>query len=110
MTSLPTDGAPLRQLLWQALDEAEITSAQLDYINSHGSSTPPNEAAETKAYKAGFSEQAHRIPMSSTKPMIGHAQHAASAIEAVATVLTLEHHVIHPTINEDLADPSCDLA
>src|SRR6266704_3949629 len=109
MTSLPTDGAPLRQLLLQVLDEAGITPAQLDYINSHGSSTPPNEAAETKAYKAAFGEQAHRIPISSTKSMIGHSQGAASAIEAVATVLTLEHQVIHPTINQELADPSCDL-
>jgi 3-oxoacyl-(acyl-carrier-protein) synthase len=109
MTSLPTDGEPLRQLLLQVLDEAGITPAQLDYINSHGSSTPPNEAAETKAYKAAFGEQAHRIPISSTKSMIGHSQGAASAIEAVATVLTLEHQVIHPTINQELADPSCDL-
>ena len=109
MTSLPPDGAPLRQLLWQALDEAGITPAQLDYINSHGSSTPPNEAAETKAYKAAFGEQAYRIPISSTKSMVGHAQGAASAIEAVATVLTLEHQVIHPTINQQFADPNCDL-
>jgi beta-ketoacyl-acyl-carrier-protein synthase II len=109
MTSLPTDGAPLRQLLWQALDEAGITPAQLDYINSHGSSTPPNEAAETQAYKAAFGEQAYRIPISSTKSMIGHTQGAASAIEAVATTLTLEHQVIHPTINQELADPNCDL-
>ncbi len=109
MTSLPPDGAPLRQLLLQVLDEAGIRPAQLDYINSHGSSTPPNEAAETQAYKAAFGEQAYRIPISSTKSMIGHAQGAASAIEAVATVLTLEHQVIHPTINQELADPNCDL-
>jgi 3-oxoacyl-(acyl-carrier-protein) synthase len=109
MTSLPTDGAPLRQLLWQVLDEAGITPAQLDYINSHGSSTPPNEPAETQAYKAAFGEQAYRIPISSTKSMIGHTQGAASAIEAVATVLILEHQIIHPTINQELADPGCDL-
>lgn len=109
MTSLPTDGAPLRQLLWQVVDEAGITPAQIDYINSHGSSTPPNEGAETAAYKSAFGEQAYRIPISSTKSMIGHTQGAASAIEAVATVLTLEHQVIHPTINQEIADPKCDL-
>src|SRR5437588_10877196 len=67
MTALPPDGAPLQQLLRQALDEAGIAPAQLGYINSHGGSTLPNEAAETAAYKAVFGEQAYRIPISAVK-------------------------------------------
>ncbi|MFL5655993.1 MAG: beta-ketoacyl-[acyl-carrier-protein] synthase family protein [Ktedonobacteraceae bacterium] len=109
MTALPKDGSPLRDLLLQALQEAGISAAQLDYINSHGSSTPPNESAETAAYKAALGEHAYRIPISSTKSMIGHAQGAASAIEAVVTALTIERQVIHPTINQENPDPNCDL-
>jgi beta-ketoacyl-acyl-carrier-protein synthase II len=109
MTALPKDGSPLRDLLRQALQETGITAAQLDYINSHGSSTPPNESAETAAYKAALGEHAYRIPISSTKSMIGHAQGGASAIEAVVTALTIERQVIHPTINQENPDPNCDL-
>src|SRR5947209_17401851 len=109
MTALPKDGSPLRDLLKQALQEAGITAGQLDYINSHGSSTPPNESAETAAYKAALGEHAYRIPISATKSMIGHAQGAASAIEAVVTALTIEHQVIHPTINQENPAPNCDL-
>lgn len=109
MTALPADGAPLQQLLRQALAEAGITLAQLDYINSHGSSTPPNEVAETMAYKAVFGQQAYRIPISATKSMIGHTQGAAGAIEAIVTALVIQEQVLPPTINQELADPQCDL-
>jgi beta-ketoacyl-acyl-carrier-protein synthase II len=109
MTALPPDGAPLQQLIRQALDEAGIPLARLGYINSHGSSTPTNEVAETAAYKAVFGEQAYRIPISATKSMIGHAQGAASAIETVVTALVLERQVIPPTINQEYPDPLCDL-
>ncbi len=109
MTSLPADGAPLQHLLIQALSEAGITGHQLDYINSHGSSTPFNEAAETAAYKAVFGELAYRIPISATKSMIGHTQGAASAIETIVTALTIDQQIIHPTINQEVPDPRCDL-
>jgi len=109
MTSLPEDGIPLQQLLRQALYDAQISQEELDYINSHGSSTVPNEVAETAAYKAVFDEYAYRIPISSTKSMIGHSQGAASAIESIATTLTLEHQIIPPTINQEHPDPRCDL-
>ncbi len=109
MTALPEDGAPLQQLLKQALREARITPDQLDYINSHGSSTPFNETAETAAYKAVFGERAYGIPISATKSMIGHAQGAASAIETIVTALVLERQVIPPTINQEQIDPLCDL-
>ena len=106
---MPADGAPLQNLLIQALSEAGITGHQLDYINSHGSSTPFNEAAETAAYKAVFGELAYHIPISATKSMIGHTQGAASAIETIVTALTIDQQFIHPTINQEVADPRCDL-
>jgi len=109
MTALPADGAPLQQLLRQALDEAHISSKQLDYINSHGSSTPSNEPAETVAYKAVFGEQAYHIPISATKSMIGHTQGAASAIETIVTALAIDRQIIPPTINQEHPDPQCDL-
>lgn len=109
MTALPEDGAPLQQLIRQALSEAQLVPEQLDYINSHGSSTPPNDAAETAAYKAVFGEQAYRIPISATKSMIGHTQGAASAIETIVTALVLEQQVIPPTINQVKNDVRCDL-
>ncbi len=109
MTALPRDGMPLQQLLRQTLEEARITPAQLSYINSHGSSTPANEAAETIAYKAVFGEQAYHIPISATKSMIGHTQGAASAIEALVTALAVDEQILPPTINQEERDPFCDL-
>jgi len=109
MTALPTDGRPLQDLLHQAMDAAGINPQHLGYINSHGSSTPANESAETAAYKAVFGEHAYRIPISATKSMIGHTQGAASAIEAVVTALALHHQLLPPTINQEQPDPACDL-
>jgi beta-ketoacyl-acyl-carrier-protein synthase II len=109
MTSLPENGVPLQQLLRQALNDARISWEQLGYINSHGSSTVPNDVGETAAYKAVFGEYAYRIPISSTKSMIGHTQGAASAIETIVSALTLEHQIIPPTINQENPDPRCDL-
>ena len=109
MTTLPEDGVPIQYLLRQALEEAHITPDQLDYINSHGSSTRSNEVAETAAYKAVFGKQAYRIPISSTKSLIGHSQGAASAIEAIVTALVLDRQCIPPTINQQQPDPMCDL-
>jgi 3-oxoacyl-(acyl-carrier-protein) synthase len=109
MTALPADGAPLQHLLRTALEDAALTPDQLDYINSHGSSTRNNEAAETEAYKAVFGEQAYRIPISATKSLIGHAQGAAGAIEAIVTALVVDRQILPPTINQEVADPQCDL-
>ncbi|HEY0756914.1 MAG TPA: beta-ketoacyl-[acyl-carrier-protein] synthase family protein [Ktedonobacteraceae bacterium] len=109
MTALPADGGPLQDLLRQAMDGAQISPQQLGYINSHGSSTPTNEVVETAAYKGVFGDYAYRIPISSTKSMIGHTQGAASAIEAIVTALALHHQVLPPTINQEEPDPLCDL-
>ena len=109
MTALPDNGMPLQNLLRQALRDAHITQEQLGYINSHGSSTSANEAAETVAYKAVFGEHAYNIPISATKSMIGHTQGAASAIETIITALVVEHQMLPPTINQENPDPQCDL-
>ena len=109
MTALPDDGMPLQQLLRQALEETGIGGEQVGYINAHGSSTLPNEVAETAAYKAVFGEYAYLIPISATKSMIGHSQGAASAIETIVTALALERQVLPPTINQEQLDPRCDL-
>jgi 3-oxoacyl-(acyl-carrier-protein) synthase len=109
MAALPKDGAPLQVLLREALEVSHLSPEQLGYINSHGSSTPLNDGAETFAYKQVFGSQAYHIPISSTKSMIGHTQGAASAIEVVVTALALDQQVLPPTINLDEPDPDCDL-
>jgi 3-oxoacyl-[acyl-carrier-protein] synthase II len=93
----------------RALQSAGIGVDQIDYINAHGTSTPLGDAAETLAIKSVMGERAYRIPISSTKSMIGHAMGAAGAIEAVACVMTLREGLIHPTLNYETPDPACDL-
>ncbi|EFH90239.1 beta-ketoacyl-[acyl-carrier-protein] synthase family protein [Ktedonobacter racemifer] len=109
MTALPSDGAPLHHLLEQAIEDCQLRFSDLGYINSHGSSTPPNEIAETAAYKALFGEYAYKIPISATKSMIGHTQGAASAIEAVVTAMVIDQQLLPPTLNQEHPDPFCDL-
>jgi len=104
----PDAKAPVRTMRL-ALHDARITPEEVDYINAHGTSTPPNDSAETKAIKEVFQEQAYSIPISSTKSMIGHTMGAAGAIEAAVCALTLDRQIIHPTINYDFPDPECDL-
>ncbi|HEX4204593.1 MAG TPA: beta-ketoacyl-[acyl-carrier-protein] synthase family protein [Ktedonobacteraceae bacterium] len=109
MTALPPSGTPLSALLRQVLSDADIALRHVGYINSHGSSTRPNEIAETAAYKTVFGEQAYHMPISATKSLIGHPQGAASAIEALVTALVLDEQLIPPTINQEEADAACDL-
>ncbi|HEV7200862.1 MAG TPA: beta-ketoacyl-ACP synthase II [Candidatus Limnocylindria bacterium] len=92
-----------------ALADAGLAPAELDYINAHGTSTPPNDPAETTAIKTVFGEDAYRVPISSTKSMTGHLMGAGGGIEAVACVRALETGTLPPTINHDQADPDCDL-
>jgi 3-oxoacyl-[acyl-carrier-protein] synthase II len=81
----------------------------VDYINAHGTSTPLNDSGETFAVKQVFGERAYKIPVSSTKSMIGHSMGASGAFEALACLLTLRDQRIHPTINYETPDPVCDL-
>jgi 3-oxoacyl-[acyl-carrier-protein] synthase II len=97
------------EMIESALARAGIAREEVDYVNAHGTSTPYNDVAETRALKAVFGEHAHRMAISSTKSMVGHSFGAAGAIEAVATALTIHHGRIPPTINLHTPDPECDL-
>jgi 3-oxoacyl-(acyl-carrier-protein) synthase len=92
-----------------ALHDAGLSPGEIEYINAHGTSTPLNDRIETLAIHQVFGEQAARIPVSSTKSMIGHLMGAAGAVEAIACVKTLGTGVIHPTLNYETPDPDCDL-
>ena len=92
-----------------AMANAGITTNQVDYINAHGTSTPLNDAVETMAIKNVFGESAYTVPISSTKSMTGHALGGAGALEAVACIKTIQEGIIHPTVNQENADPACDL-
>ncbi len=92
-----------------ALENAKVRIEDVDYVNAHGTSTKLNDACETKAIKMVFGEYAYKIPISSTKSMIGHCITAAGAIEAIAAILVMNHGIIHPTINYETPDPACDL-
>jgi beta-ketoacyl-acyl-carrier-protein synthase II len=92
-----------------ALTDAGMAPADLTYINAHGTSTPPNDSAETAAIKTVFGDDAYRLPVSSTKSMTGHLMGAGGGIEAVACVRALETGTIPPTINHENPDPECDL-
>ena len=91
-----------------ALANSKLSPKDIDYINAHGTSTPLNDLAETLAIKQVFGKDA-APPISSTKSMIGHALGGAGAIEAVAAIKTIIHNTIHPTINQEVPDPQCDL-
>jgi len=93
----------------RALDNAGITTSEIDYINAHGTSTPLNDVCETNAIKKLFNKKAYNTPISSTKSMIGHVLGGAGALEGIATILSIVNQKIHPTINLKTPDPECDL-
>ena len=97
-----------RAIIW-AMEDAGVASNEVDYINAHGTSTPLNDLAETKAIKKAFGSHAEKVPVSSTKSMIGHALGAAGALEAIACIKSIETNTIHPTVNYETKDPECDL-
>ena len=103
------DGVDAVKAMRKALADAGIKPEDIDYINAHGTSTSLNDKAETKAIKEVFQGYAYKVPISSTKSMIGHSIGAAGAIEALVCALTIENHLIPPTINYETPDPDCDL-
>ena len=103
------DGSTQAAAIRMALDQAGYSSGDCLYINAHGTSTPLNDVAETKAFKLALGDDAYRAHISSTKSMTGHALGAAGAIEAVASVMPLMEGTVPPTINLDSPDPECDL-
>ncbi len=92
-----------------AITDAGLTTDDIDYINAHGTSTPPNDRSETAAIKTLFGERAYRIPVSSTKSMTGHLMGAGGGIEAIATIRAIQTGILPPTINQEHPDPDCDL-
>ena len=103
------DGAGAARAIRWALEDAGIGPDEVDYVNAHGTSTPLNDSSETLAIKRAFGDAAYKVPISSTKSMIGHALGGAGGMEAVASVQTIRTGIIHPTINYTTPDPACDL-
>jgi 3-oxoacyl-[acyl-carrier-protein] synthase II len=100
------DGKPIVGCVRNALSDAGIAPEQIDYINAHGTGTPENDKMEYLGISSVFGEQTGRLPVSSNKSMVGHTLSAAGAVEAIFSLLTLEHQRIPPTINYDVPDPA----
>ena len=108
MTAPHPEGIGARNTMLAALEDAEISPSDIDYINVHGTSTPLGDAAEIKAIQAVFGDHAYKLNISSTKSMTGHLLGAAGAIEAIACVLSVLNDVVPPTINHFTDDPELD--
>jgi 3-oxoacyl-[acyl-carrier-protein] synthase II len=100
------DGKPIIGCVRKTLADAGMTPEQIDHINAHGTATPENDKMEYLAISTVFGEHARQIPVSSNKSMVGHTISAAGAVEAIFSLLTLEHQRIPPTINYDTPDPT----
>ncbi len=109
ITAPSPDGEGQALVMKMALNDAELNPEDVDYINAHGTSTPPNDRVETKAIKTVFGNRGHNLPISSTKSMIGHLLGASGSLEFIAAILSIVHNKIHPTINYQNPDPECDL-
>ena len=92
-----------------ALQDADLDADAVDYINAHGTSTDLNDATETQAIKVAFGERARKIPVNSTKSMVGHLLGAGGAVELIATIKSIQEGILHPTVNYEFPDPECDL-
>ncbi|MBP7864087.1 beta-ketoacyl-ACP synthase II [bacterium] len=102
-------GAGASRAIKEALRDAELMPHDIDYINAHGTSTPLNDERETLAIKNVFGDHSYKMPISSTKSMVGHLLGGAGAIGAAVTALSIEQQRVHPTINLNNPDPLCDL-
>jgi len=103
------DGKPIIGCINKTLADAGIGVEQIDYINAHGTGTPENDKMEYLGISSVFGERAATLPVSSNKSMVGHTLSAAGAVEAIFSLLTLEHQRIPPTINYDVPDPAIPL-
>lgn len=109
ITAPAPEGEGAARAMQRALQSANLTPQQIDYINAHGTSTPLNDKCETQAIKTVFGEDAYSLYVSSTKSMTGHMLGAAGAVEFIISCLTIERGIIPPTINYEYEDPDCDL-
>ncbi len=108
ITAPHPDGLGATLVMSRALKDAGIQATEIDYINTHGTSTPLGDSAELKAIGNVFGEHAFKLNISSTKSMTGHLLGAAGAIEAIATVLAVKNNIVPPTINHSVVDPEID--
>lgn len=108
ITAPHPEGLGARMVMTNALRDAGLTTADIDYINVHGTSTPLGDISETKAIADLFGEDAYRLNISSTKSMTGHLLGAAGAIEAIAAILSVQNDIVPPTINHFTDDPAFD--
>ncbi len=109
VTAPDPEGQGAYLCMQRALQDADLQPTEVDYINTHGTSTEYNDKIETLAIKRLFQEHAPRLALSSTKSMIGHLLGAAGGVELVATLLSMQKGVVLPTINYEFPDPTCDL-
>jgi len=103
------DGACAAKAMEFAVEDAGLALENIDYINAHGTSTLLNDRSETVAIKSAFGDYAYKIPVSSTKSMVGHLLGGAAAVELIATILAVKNNTVHPTANYETPDPDCDL-
>ena len=108
ITAPAPEGEGARRSMARCIQEAGCRPQDIDYINTHGTSTELNDRFEAKAIKDLFGPHAGTVVLNATKSMIGHTLGAAGAIEAVATILSIRDNKVHPTINLDDPDPECD--
>ena len=92
-----------------ALNDAGLTPAEVDHVNTHGTSTPVGDKSETTAIKTVFGDHAKTLAVNSTKSMTGHLLGAAGVVESVGTIMAIRENIVHPTINQEVPDPECDL-
>jgi 3-oxoacyl-[acyl-carrier-protein] synthase II len=109
ITAPDPDGRGAAGCMRMALSDAGISTDKIDYINAHGTSTVLNDLSETKAIKSVFGGRSKQVPISSNKSMIGHLWAGAGVLEAIFSLLTINHGIIPPTINYETPDPECDL-
>lgn len=109
MTSPRPDGSGAAKAMALAVKEAGIEKEQIDYINAHGTSTPPNDSGETQAIKTAFGSHAYNLAVSSTKSMTGHLLGAAGAVEAIICANALKDGFMPPTMGLQVPDENCDL-
>jgi len=109
MTKPSVDKVQIFKSMLSAIEDADFTTNDIDYINAHGTSTCANDKGETKAIKMVFGNDGYRIPVSSTKSMMGHLMGAAGAVELIISLLAIKNGAIPPTINLENPAPECDL-
>jgi 3-oxoacyl-[acyl-carrier-protein] synthase II len=109
ITAPDPSGQGAAKAMTKALRDADVAPAEVDYIVAHGTSTPLNDATETRAIKTTFGEHAYRVAVSSPKSMVGHLLGGAGAVAGLAALGAIREGMIPPTINQEVADPECDL-